>query len=161
MNAWLAPLVFSLSTGPVAGGSWRPPELKVEQRPPADFAELKEIAFNYLGRPYRMGGIGSPSIDCSGFTCRVFAEAGYAIPRVSRDQVRAGVPVSLDRLMPVLRAGRLKATGGGQHTAERTLISLDQGENDPPHATSARSRPDRAKSSARASARASYDALAA
>lgn len=133
MNAWLAPLVFSLSTGPVAGGSWRPPELKVEQRPPADFAELKEIAFNYLGRPYRMGGIGSPSIDCSGFTCRVFAEAGYAIPRVSRDQVRAGVPVSLDRLMPgdllffVAEPGDSRITHVGLYVGDRQMIHASSG----------------------------------
>ena len=82
-------------------GGWRPPQLQVADRPPVtSFAELETIAFSYLDRPYRMGGVGDPSIDCSGFTCRVFAEAGYAIPRVSRDQVRAGVHVSLDRIRP-------------------------------------------------------------
>lgn len=92
--------------GPIAvvlalAASWRPPELQVKDPPPVeDFDNLKEIALQYLGRPYVMGGVGRPGMDCSGFTCRVFAEAGYAIPRVSRDQARVGEPVSLDRVAP-------------------------------------------------------------
>ena len=102
MSAWLAPTVFALVSGlGVQARMWRPPELMVSTATrAADFETLLPIASSYLGRPYRMGGVGSPSFDCSGFTCRVYAEAGHALPRVSRDQARAGVPVALDRIRP-------------------------------------------------------------
>src|SRR5262245_33702730 len=80
---------------------WRPPELRVARRPPViDAKELRAIAMSYLGRPYSSGGVGNPGFDCSGLTCRVFAESGYALPRVSRDQARAGREVELERIVP-------------------------------------------------------------
>lgn len=91
----LGPLLF----GP-AGRDWRPPELRVASDRVEGFEDLRALAFSYLGRPYATGGVGSPAFDCSGFTCRVFAEAGYPIPRVSRDQASAGTDVPIDRLLP-------------------------------------------------------------
>jgi hypothetical protein len=86
---------------PTIPGNWRPPELRVADRDPVEtFRELEPIALRYLGRPYVFGGNGRPGLDCSGYTCRVFAEAGYAIPRVSRDQARSGRFVQLDALQP-------------------------------------------------------------
>src|SRR5262249_33301238 len=99
--ATLAAVVATLMIGPAADDRWRPPELRVRDRMPALTAdEIRELALQYLGRPYVMGGVGSPGFDCSGFTCRVYAEAGYGIPRVSRDQVFAGRAVPLDHLAP-------------------------------------------------------------
>ena len=95
MIGWL--LALSLASN----GNWRPPELRVSDRPPVEDVEaLQEIALQYLGRPYVYGGIGRPGYDCSGFTCRVFAEAGYAIPRVSRDQARTGLEIDKDQIRP-------------------------------------------------------------
>jgi hypothetical protein len=95
----LALALLTLLAGP-AGKDWRPRELRVRDHPIDDFGALQEIAFGYLGRPYSFGGIGSPAFDCSGFVCRVYAEAGYGLPRVSRDQARAGVTVPIDRIQP-------------------------------------------------------------
>jgi hypothetical protein len=93
-------VILALFIAP-ASGSWRPPELEVAEPPPAQsFDDLQSIALGYLGHPYVWGGVGSPGVDCSGFTCRVFAEAGYAIPRVSRDQARTGMRVDLGRIAP-------------------------------------------------------------
>ncbi len=90
-----------ISLSPRLREDWRPPELQVAEPPPVEsFEELQAIALRYLGRPYVYGGNGRPGFDCSGYTCRVFAEAGYAIPRVSRDQARSGRSVDLDALLP-------------------------------------------------------------
>ncbi|MFO0726851.1 MAG: C40 family peptidase [Myxococcota bacterium] len=87
--------------GPAGRESWRPPELTVSAPPPVlTFGELEKLALQYLGRPYVTGGVGSPGFDCSGLTCRVYAEAGYALPRVSRDQARAGRPVPIGQIQP-------------------------------------------------------------
>ncbi|MBK8012606.1 MAG: C40 family peptidase [Deltaproteobacteria bacterium] len=96
-----AVVLLGLVLAPPMTDRWRPPELRVRKGPPAtEFEEVRDLAFAYLDRPYVMGGVGSPAFDCSGFVCRVYAESGYAIPRVSRDQAKAGVEVPLDALEP-------------------------------------------------------------
>lgn len=100
-SSHLAITLLALLAGPRGLERWRPPELQVAPPPPVVNADaLLAIASRYIGRPYRMGGVGSPGLDCSGFTCRVYAEAGYALPRVSRDQARVGRPVPLSALQP-------------------------------------------------------------
>lgn len=92
---------LGLSSSSRAAPGWRPPELEVKDPPPITDAEgLLDIALSYLGRPYTFGGVGSPGFDCSGFVCRVYAEAGWGLPRVSRDQARAGRPVERKDLLP-------------------------------------------------------------
>jgi peptidoglycan DL-endopeptidase CwlO len=71
--------------------------------PSAAAARILRTADSYLGTRYVWGG-SSPreGFDCSGFTKYVFAKHGIALPRVSRDQARAGqaVPADFRALIP-------------------------------------------------------------
>lgn len=63
-------------------------------------AAIVATARKYLGVPYVWGGEDENGFDCSGLVQRVFAEHGITLPRVSRDQARAGVPVAVADLQP-------------------------------------------------------------
>lgn len=63
-------------------------------------AAIVATARKYLGVPYVWGGDDENGFDCSGLVQRVFAENGIDLPRVSRDQARAGVPVAVGDLQP-------------------------------------------------------------
>ena len=52
-----------------------------------------------LGKKYVWGATGPYSYDCSGFTQKVFRDAGIKIPRVSRDQAKVGKYVDFDHLI--------------------------------------------------------------
>ena len=47
--------------------------------------ELVTLAMDYIGCPYRWGGCGPSSFDCSGFVCYVFEQFGYSLERVAND----------------------------------------------------------------------------
>lgn len=120
---------MSMVLGPAINERWRSPELAVHARTPAErFEEIRGIALSYLGRPYVSGGVGSPGFDCSGFICRVFAEAGYALPRVSRDQARAGLRVRLKDIQPgdllffVAQPGRRRIAHVGLYLGNGELV---------------------------------------
>ena len=98
MNILLALMITAASPGQEA---WRKAGLDVAPPPPlTKFESIRPLAFAYIGRPYTMGGVGRPAFDCSGFVGRVYAEAGYGLPRVSRDQAKVGQAVDLNDLEP-------------------------------------------------------------
>lgn len=67
---------------------------------------VAHTALTALGAPYRWGATGrGGAFDCSGLIWRAFAKHGVAVPRVSWEQARAGVPVR--RSMFALEPGDL------------------------------------------------------
>lgn len=76
-------------------------------KPPVDIASFSALGGNWrenaqalMGVPYVWGGTNRTGTDCSGFVLQVFGPLGVKLPRVSADQARAGVAVSLDNLLP-------------------------------------------------------------
>lgn len=63
-------------------------------------ASAVQIALSKIGSPYRWGGTGPSSFDCSGLVSWAFAQAGAQVPRTSRAQAQAGAPVSRADLQP-------------------------------------------------------------
>ena len=59
-----------------------------------------DLARQHLGKPYRWGATGPDAFDCSGLVRTVYRELGVELPRVSRDQARAGVAVSAAEARP-------------------------------------------------------------
>jgi lipoprotein Spr len=60
---------------------------------------LLQAVDEYFGVRYRTGGNTRSGIDCSGFTCAVYAAAyGFALPRVSKEQYRLSRKVSTAEL---------------------------------------------------------------
>lgn len=61
-----------------------------------------ETALDVMGTPYVWGGDGASGYDCSGLIQYAYAQHGLLLPRVSRDQARAGMHVEprLEALRP-------------------------------------------------------------
>ncbi len=70
-----------------------------------------EYSKNFLGIPYRYGGNGPNSFDCSGFVKYVYAGFGVDLPRTTYSMLGVGTRVSKQELIP----GDLVFFNGGGH----------------------------------------------
>jgi len=61
---------------------------------------LARTALSYRGTPYRMGGTGRGSFDCSGFTMYLFDKEGTALPRTASEQYHKGQPIDKANMQP-------------------------------------------------------------
>jgi cell wall-associated NlpC family hydrolase len=64
--------------------------------------DVVETALGVMGTPYLWGGEQSTGYDCSGLIQYAYGHHGLILPRVSRDQARAGMHVEpqLEALRP-------------------------------------------------------------
>ena len=71
--------------------------------PPAASGRASAVlayAYAQLGKPYRFGGAGAASYDCSGLTMRAYAAAGISLAHSAAAQQHEGARVSLSQLQP-------------------------------------------------------------
>ena len=62
---------------------------------------LLQYAKKFLGNPYVWGGTSlTNGCDCSGFAQQIFANFGYALPRTSRQQAKAGTRIPVQEAKP-------------------------------------------------------------
>jgi cell wall-associated NlpC family hydrolase len=73
-------------------------------------AAVVRYAERFSGAPYRSGGTGPTSFDCSGFVMTVYAHFGVRLPRTSYEQMAVGAPVTGS-----LHRGDLLFWGRGAH----------------------------------------------
>lgn len=59
-----------------------------------------DLAAQFLGLPYVWGGTSPSGFDCSGLVQYVYAQLGYSLNRVADAQMKNGIPVSREELMP-------------------------------------------------------------
>lgn len=62
--------------------------------------EIAMRAIALLGAPYKWGGSGPRSFDCSGLVHYVHDQLGIATPRTAAEQYSAADPVNLEHLAP-------------------------------------------------------------
>ena len=67
---------------------------------PSVGSEIVIRAISLIGAPYRFGGSGPKSFDCSGLVRFVHHELGIEVPRTAAEQYRAATPVPMSDLEP-------------------------------------------------------------
>lgn len=98
---------------------------RAEAAAPEKSERVVVAARNYLGTPYRYGGIDKKGIDCSGLLVCSFREVDVSLPRTSDQQSGYGKAVSIYELKPgdlvffSSKKGRGKVSHAGMVTEVR------------------------------------------
>ena len=96
--------------------------------------EVESNAKRLLGIKYVWGATGPYTYDCSGFTQKVYRDAGINIPRVSRDQARVGQYVPFNALR---RGDMVFFDTHKRRSGQVTHVGIYLGNNNFIHASSA------------------------
>ena len=94
------------SSGGSAGGGAAPRSSPPPAEPPVTItgnaADVVQTALSVLGTPYQWGGTAQNGFDCSGLVQYAYGQHGIRLPRMSRDQAKAGTEVTptVDALVP-------------------------------------------------------------
>ena len=67
---------------------------------PGPGAAMLRIAEAQIGAPYRYGGAGPDTFDCSGLVAYVHRQVGLAVPRTAAQQFASAAPVGRGELQP-------------------------------------------------------------
>jgi cell wall-associated NlpC family hydrolase len=86
--------------------------------------QAAELAREQMGKQYQWGAAGPDQFDCSGLTHYVFSKLGVSLPRVSRDQARAGQEIGRSEL----QAGDLVFFNTAGSYINHVGIYLDNGD---------------------------------
>jgi len=60
--------------------------------------KLAKLLAQEMGKPYKWGGTGPDSYDCSGLVYSIYGKLGISLPRVARDQAKIGTYISKEKL---------------------------------------------------------------
>jgi cell wall-associated NlpC family hydrolase len=88
-----------------ASGPYRPPSPPQAANAPTPptvpvGSEIAMRALSLLGAPYKWGGAGPKTFDCSGLVQYVHEQIGIIAPRTAAEQYVAAKPVALNTLAP-------------------------------------------------------------
>lgn len=91
--------------------------------------EFVNQAKKFLGTPYLWGGTTARGLDCSGLVQLAFRGLGLGVdlPRVSRDQAKAGIGINTSRRMSTREAMRAFEAEVGDGVRPGDLIAFDAG----------------------------------
>lgn len=93
------------ATGTTPAGGAPPPYVPPAQPPvviTGNASGVVQTALLVLGTPYQWGGTAENGFDCSGLVQYAYGQHGIRLPRMSRDQAKAGTEVTpvLEALVP-------------------------------------------------------------
>ena len=107
-------LLSGCGTKTITGLVWREPETARS----VGASGVVRSALSQVGKPYRYGGSTPRGFDCSGLIWWAYRQNGVTVPRVTRDQAKAGSVVKASALRPGdILVFKTRSSGTGLHTA--------------------------------------------